>query len=299
MNIMDFVNKILTSRENIQGEIYVIRNKINNKQYIGQTLSHRKNHDKYRPFGSECRFKEHISEALNNTKGNNGCVYLNNAIRLYGRENFEYKLVLICNLNDLDHNEIEQIKEYDTFYPTGYNLTTGGRTTKWVKHNITNNQEIQPVKKNIGFKKSEKTKEKMSISLKEALSSEESRKKISNRTFLQHEKARKQKLQKFIENGNLIPYEDDVNEYIRTQYKNSLPNRYLIFVNQVFISSFNVGKSKAEDVYQKAVDFAEQLKEGKKWEDDSIKPYEANIGKITFKKKVKLIDEMGNPQPNF
>lgn len=38
------------------------------------------------------RFYDHISEAINNTK-NKQCMYLNNAIRKYGKDNFTCKLL--------------------------------------------------------------------------------------------------------------------------------------------------------------------------------------------------------------
>ena len=50
------------------GLIYCITNEVNNKQYIGQTVSHRKNKGKYRPFGIDGRLNDHISEAICNTK---------------------------------------------------------------------------------------------------------------------------------------------------------------------------------------------------------------------------------------
>jgi hypothetical protein len=45
----------------IKGEIYKIVNKTNNKIYIGQTRTHRKNKNKYRIFGYTSRFKDHIN----------------------------------------------------------------------------------------------------------------------------------------------------------------------------------------------------------------------------------------------
>ena len=48
------------------GEIYKITNTTNGKLYIGQTRSHRLNHNKYRPFGYLGRFKDHIHEAYSN-----------------------------------------------------------------------------------------------------------------------------------------------------------------------------------------------------------------------------------------
>ena len=74
------MNEILNDSSNVLGHIYVITNLITKKQYVGQTVSHRKNRNKYRPFGFEGRFKDHISEALCNTKKKQ-CNYLNNSIR--------------------------------------------------------------------------------------------------------------------------------------------------------------------------------------------------------------------------
>ena len=93
------MNDILTDKSKILGEIYIIRNVITNMNYIGQTVSHRKNHQKYRPFGYVGRFKDHVSEAICNTKKNQ-CWYLNNAIRHYGKEAFAVELIHVCNVND-------------------------------------------------------------------------------------------------------------------------------------------------------------------------------------------------------
>ena len=125
---MDTSKQILLSNSLVKGEIYKIRNKITLKEYVGQTLTHRKNKGKYRPFGSEGRFKDHISEAINNTKKNQ-CVYLNNSIRKYGQENFEYETIINCEISELDYYEKDSIKKYDTLYPNGYNLAKGGKTT--------------------------------------------------------------------------------------------------------------------------------------------------------------------------
>ena len=53
----------LNEKHKITGEIYKITNKISNKLYVGQTLSHRKNKGKYRPFGHIARLNDHISES--------------------------------------------------------------------------------------------------------------------------------------------------------------------------------------------------------------------------------------------
>ena len=65
-------------------EIYLIKNKTNNKCYVGQAfkLVGKIN----RKWGTKGRWKSHIREALGNSKDH--CVLLNNAIRKYGVDNF-------------------------------------------------------------------------------------------------------------------------------------------------------------------------------------------------------------------
>ena len=125
------MNEILNDNSKVFGHIYVITNTITNKKYVGKTLSHRKNHNKYRPFGFEGRFKDHISEALCNTKKKQ-CSYLNNSIRQYGKDTFKVELITECPKEELDTMEEQYIKEYNTLYPNGYNLTSGGKVFKHI-----------------------------------------------------------------------------------------------------------------------------------------------------------------------
>lgn len=124
----DFLDEILELNEKhkVKCHIYKMTNLKNDKEYVGQTVTHRKNHNKYRPFGYNGRFNDHISEAINNTKDKQ-CTYLNNAIRKYGRDNFEVELITTCSLKDADETEKEYISKYGTLYPNGYNLTIGGK----------------------------------------------------------------------------------------------------------------------------------------------------------------------------
>ena len=123
------MNEILDDDSKVIGHIYLITNTQTNKKYVGQTVSHRKNRNKYRPFGFEGRFKDHISEALCNTKKKQ-CNYLNNSIRQYGKEAFKVELITECSKSELDTMEEMYIKEYNTLYPNGYNLTIGGKVFK-------------------------------------------------------------------------------------------------------------------------------------------------------------------------
>lgn len=114
--------------DDLVGQIYRIKNLENGKRYIGQTRNYFINHGKYRSFGYEKRFKDHISEALNNVKKKQ-CYKLNCAIRKYGKEKFHVKLIRTCPVEKLDEYEIKYIKKYDS-YKNGYNLTKGGNGAK-------------------------------------------------------------------------------------------------------------------------------------------------------------------------
>ena len=101
-------------------EVYLITNTVNNKQYVGVT---------YR--GYEARFREHINDALNNSK-----TMLHNAIRKYGQQCFMIEL-LESNIPDslIDKKEMYYISKYKTFYADGgYNMTLGGGGMAGYKH---------------------------------------------------------------------------------------------------------------------------------------------------------------------
>lgn len=121
-------NDILDNSELRYCEIYKIKNTINNKEYIGQAVSHILNHNRYRPYGMEGRFKQHISEAYSSKK--NQCFYLNNAIKKYGSDKFVLELLHVCSIKDADNIESNEIIKNNSLYPNGYNLNTGGRSFK-------------------------------------------------------------------------------------------------------------------------------------------------------------------------
>lgn len=91
--------------------IYKITNKINGKQYIGQTM-----------YTLEERWKEHLSSYRTGKTQ-----YLYKAMRKHGVENFFPEKVMKCTSEkDLNEKETFCIKIYGTFAPNGYNCTTGG-----------------------------------------------------------------------------------------------------------------------------------------------------------------------------
>lgn len=88
--------------------IYLIKNKLNQKVYIGQSKD------------IENRFKEHFYH--NQT-------LLDKDIRLYGKDNFEFIILQECSIDQLDLLEEKYIKLYNAV-EKGYNLIQGGQ------HNI-------------------------------------------------------------------------------------------------------------------------------------------------------------------
>lgn len=94
--------------------IYLIKNKINNKNYIGQTINYEK------------RIKEHLY--LRKTKKN---MIIDSAINKYGKENFYYNIIDIAySQEQADNMEKKYIIEYNSLKPNGYNILKGGRNQK-------------------------------------------------------------------------------------------------------------------------------------------------------------------------
>lgn len=92
--------------------IYLHKNKINNKVYIGQTIQE----DPYKRWKNGCGYKT--------------CYYFYNAIQKYGWNNFEH-IILEQNNNwtqeELNNKEKEYIIMYKANDPQyGYNITEGG-----------------------------------------------------------------------------------------------------------------------------------------------------------------------------
>ena len=128
--------------------VYLITNKVNGHQYIGQTIRTLKE-----------RWSEHC-------KYTNECSALARAIRKYGKENFTIEVVYIAfSIEELNKKEQEFIKQYDTFKPNGYNLTTGGLNYERSAETKRKFSEGQMGEKNHRFGKtpSAKSREQMSI----------------------------------------------------------------------------------------------------------------------------------------
>ena len=95
----------------MKGKIYKIYNDVNDKIYIGKTVS-----------SIEKRFQEHCDDSKKERCEKRP---LYNAMNKYGIEHFFIKLIEECDLKELSEKEIYWIGYYNS-YKNGYNATLGG-----------------------------------------------------------------------------------------------------------------------------------------------------------------------------
>ncbi len=101
-------------------DIYLIKNNINNKLYVGQTRQ-----------GYITRFRQHIKLLKSNESQ-----AIHKAIKKYGKSNFFVELIETCNsLDELNEREEFWIKHYDSYH-YGYNLCMGGNQPRKPKIKI-------------------------------------------------------------------------------------------------------------------------------------------------------------------
>ena len=252
------LDKILDKNDfdKVIGEIYKITNMVNNTVYIGQTRSHRLNKNKYRPFGYMGRFRDHIHECKSNKK--NVCRYLNSAINKYGVENFKCEKLIECAIDKLDENEIKYIKEFNSLFPNGYNLTAGGKTCKYSRLSA-DDVFVPPVVNKIpkeNVKRSEYTKMMISKGLKEAKQDVSHRVTIMKLTQTQHQQ------QKFDKFKDVKIDESNIEKYIHISNNNAKNYQY-IRVNINGVETQFVGKYETiAETKNRAIEFIKNLING-------------------------------------
>lgn len=107
--------------------IYYIKNLINNKYYVGQSVD-----IEYR-WRRERMFLSSNKPAWNR--------HLQNAWKLYGENNFEFVVIEECDPDKLNEREIYWIEFYDAFY-NGYNQSMGGGGFRGAKLTNEHRQKI-------------------------------------------------------------------------------------------------------------------------------------------------------------
>ena len=99
----------------MNGFIYIIKNTVNSKVYIGQTRT-----------SVDQRWKEHLRHAQY------GDQVINRAMKKYGVDKFYIETLEICDISILDEREIYYIDLYDsTDKSRGYNVSIGGNTPRF------------------------------------------------------------------------------------------------------------------------------------------------------------------------
>ena len=99
----------------MNGFIYIIKNTVNSKVYIGQTRT-----------SVDQRWKEHLRHAQY------GDQVINRAMKKYGIDKFYIETLEICDISILDEREIYYIDLYDsTDKSKGYNVSIGGNTPRF------------------------------------------------------------------------------------------------------------------------------------------------------------------------
>jgi group I intron endonuclease len=240
-------NEVVNDKSKVMGQIYRITNTLNDKEYVGQTWTHRKNRGVYKPFGYEGRFRDHISEAVCNTKKKQ-CRYLNNAIRAYGKDVFNVHLLHSCPIDELDYWEKYYISEYNTMYPNGYNLTNGGKSHVRLETDgsVEKLDTNTPKKRGGCVMRTEETRAKMSTRLKEVMNTDENK---QRQMFITKEQHKNQKFVKF--QGETIDL-TNLDQYLSIKHASGKP--FIVVKVNGKQTSF-VGK------YQSLEELREQAKE--------------------------------------
>lgn len=166
------------------GVIYKITNRVNGKCYIGQAQD------------PSTRFKNHRANPFcKNEKNRTNIPKLYNAMRKYGLENFEFKILVKVENFELDRLEKAIILRYDSV-KNGYNITFGGNTPLGIKRSEETKKKISDAKKGKPFNKSpasiasnmrrigthqtQETKDKISAKLSNRLLRQETKDKLSD-----------------------------------------------------------------------------------------------------------------------
>jgi group I intron endonuclease len=119
--------------------IYKFTNRITGESYIGQSTNIKRRYNQHKTRSQS----QKDNKTIENT-------YFHRMIRYYGFENFDFKIIEECEVDELKDKEIYYIAKYQTRYPKGYNITAGGDMPHYQKLNQnTVNQIIEDLEKNL------------------------------------------------------------------------------------------------------------------------------------------------------
>lgn len=135
--------------------VYQIRNKLDNKLYIGSSNN------------IEGRWKSHAYKSTNK--------HLRAAIKKYGINNFEFSILMTCDPDSLLDNEQHYMDKYSPKYNASKIAGKVGKLSKKIWNKISALQRARMT----GSKLPEETKAKISASLKGVKKSKETREKMS------------------------------------------------------------------------------------------------------------------------
>lgn len=90
--------------------IYKITNKVNGKSYVGQSIDIHK------------RWENHRTDLKHNRSSS---PILQSAWNKYGKENFVFEILEVCDKSELNDKEMSYIKKFNSF-KNGYNCSIGG-----------------------------------------------------------------------------------------------------------------------------------------------------------------------------
>lgn len=103
--------------------IYLVKNQQDKIVYIGQQIG---------------------TKSINEYKGSG--LLLNRAYKKYGEDYFKREIIEYCDVYELNDKEKLYIKQYNTKFPHGYNLTDGGDGNKGYQYNDNQKQNISKAK---------------------------------------------------------------------------------------------------------------------------------------------------------
>lgn len=216
----------------MESGIYTIRNKINNKIYVGCTNN------------LEKRLKYHKWKLLNNKHAN---IHLQKAFLKYGMENFEFETLEECEEQFLygqehywciilnSHNSVYgyNIKPTNPYKIGGISPNTREKISNALRGKTHTNETKQKIAEKARNRKghliSEEMREKLRIKATGRKHTEESKLKMRGREV----STSFREMQSFIHKGKIVP--NEVREKIRSKLKGNIPvNRKVIYQYDTF-----------------------------------------------------------------